>query len=71
MEASPIQMFVLKALLNSFVDSIGLKANYHKFCIYSINLTPDKLDCLARTFGCQPGSFPFTYLGLSFGTFQA
>jgi len=32
-----------------------------------INLSNEKLSHLARTFGCQIGSFPFTYLGLPMG----
>jgi hypothetical protein len=32
-----------------------------------INLSNEKLVHLARTFGCQTGSFPFTYLGLPMG----
>jgi hypothetical protein len=31
---------------------------------YSINISSRKLDRLFRTFGCQLGSFPFTYLGI-------
>jgi hypothetical protein len=32
-----------------------------------INLSNEKLSHLAITFGCQTGSFPFTYLGLPLG----
>jgi hypothetical protein len=32
-----------------------------------INITDDRLDLLARTFGCSKGSFPFTYLSLPLG----
>jgi hypothetical protein len=32
-----------------------------------INVVSEKLNHLARTFGCQTGSFPFTYLGLPMG----
>jgi hypothetical protein len=32
-----------------------------------INLSNEKLNHLARTFGCATGSFPFTYLGLPLG----
>jgi hypothetical protein len=34
MEACPKQIFFLKAMLNSFVESTGLHVNYHKSNIY-------------------------------------
>ena len=33
-----------------------------------INMTDERLDLLARTFGCSKGSLPFTSLGLPLGT---
>jgi hypothetical protein len=33
-----------------------------------INVTEQKIQRLALTFGCSVGSFPFTYLGLPMGT---
>lgn len=33
-----------------------------------INMETDRANHLARTFGCQLGSMPFTYLGLPLGT---
>jgi hypothetical protein len=33
-----------------------------------INLSPEKLNHLANSFGCSKGSFPFTYFGLPLGT---
>lgn len=38
MEACPRQLLFLKAMLNSFADSTGLKVNYHKSNIYTINV---------------------------------
>ena len=67
LEASQRQLFVLKALLNSFADSTGLKVNYNKSFIYPINVSPEKMSILANTFNCQQGTFPFTYLGLPLG----
>jgi hypothetical protein len=67
MEACPRQLLTLKALLNSFADSTGLKVNYHKSNIYPINVETGKMENLASTFGCQIGCFPFTYLGLPMG----
>jgi hypothetical protein len=67
LEACPKQLFTLKALLNSFAESSGLKVNYQKSSIYPINVTEDKMAILANTFHCQVGSLPFTYLGLPMG----
>jgi hypothetical protein len=64
MEACPLQLFTLKALLNTFVDSTRLKVNYVKSNLYPINISQEKLKQLAATFQCQQGEFPFTYLGL-------
>lgn len=68
MEAYANQLFFLKALLKSFTDSTGLKVNYAKSQMLPINVTHEKMQILANTFGCQMGSLPFTYLGLPMGT---
>ena len=64
MEACSRQLLTLKALLHSFGESTGLKVNYNKSIMVPINLTPQKLQHLARTFSCATGVLPFTYLGL-------
>jgi hypothetical protein len=64
MEACPLQLFTLKAILNTFADSTGLKVNYAKSSLYPINIFYERLNHLAATFQCQAGSLPFTYLGL-------
>jgi hypothetical protein len=64
MEACTLQLFALKAILNTFATSTGLKVNYSKSSIYPINLSQERLSHLASTFHCQAGSMPFTYLGL-------
>lgn len=66
MKADARQLFFLKALLNSFAESTGLKVNFHKSMMVPINVNETKLDILARTLGCSKGSLPFTYLGLPF-----
>ena len=33
-----------------------------------INVSPEKMEHLAQTFGCAIGTLPFTYLGLPMGT---
>jgi hypothetical protein len=67
MQADARQLFFLKALLKSFLDSTGLKVNYSKSQILRINVSHDRMQILANTFGCQIGTFPFTYLGLPIG----
>jgi hypothetical protein len=68
MQADARQLVFLKAVLNSFSDSTGLKINYAKSHMYPINVSADKMNILACTFGCDIGSMPFTYLGLPMGT---
>jgi hypothetical protein len=68
MEASPRQLITLKNLLSSFVAASGLKVNYNKTVMLPINITKEQLQHLANVFECQPGSLPFTYLGLPLGT---
>jgi hypothetical protein len=67
LEACPRYLLVLKSLLNIFADSTGLRVNYHKSYIYPLNVDSTKIEILARTFDCQIGSYPFTYLGLPMG----
>lgn len=62
MQACPKQLFVLKALLNTYADSTGLKVNYNKSVMVPINVDPARLSHLANTFHCQTRSLPFTYL---------
>jgi len=61
-------LFFLKALLNNFETASGLRVNYNKSQILPINVSHDRMQHLANTFGCQVGSLPFTYLGLLMGT---
>jgi hypothetical protein len=68
MEVCPRQLLVLKALLNTFANSAGLRVNYSKSSMYPINIPEDKLQHMAVTFHCQAGNFPFTYLGLPLST---
>jgi hypothetical protein len=64
MEACSRQLWTLKALLNTFGESTGLKVNFAKSMMVLINTSELKLQHLARTFNCETGSLPFTYLGL-------
>lgn len=42
LEASAPQLFALKAMLNSFALSLGLKVNYSKSCMIPLNLSDEK-----------------------------
>jgi hypothetical protein len=64
MNGNAREIFFLKAILNSFAEFTGLKVNYSKSMMVPINISPDRFDILANTFGCTKGSLPFTYLGL-------
>jgi hypothetical protein len=70
MEGDPRQLFFLKTLLQNFSDSTGLRVNYTKSMMLPINISEERLELLARTFGCSKGSLPFTYLGLPLGTIK-
>lgn len=50
---TPKQPFPLKALLNNFGDSTGLKVNYRKSIIVPINVSKGRIQHLALTFNCQ------------------
>jgi len=50
----------LKALLESFGSSTGLKVNYNKSMIVPINISDEKLDHLARI--VRKGALPLLIL---------
>lgn len=66
MEGDPNQQLFLKSVLNLFAESTSLRIIFSKSMMLPINMTEERLDHLARTFGCSKGSLPFTYLGLPF-----
>jgi hypothetical protein len=68
MQADARQLYFLKGLLNSFSNSTGLKVNFSKSQMLPINVSQERMEILSNTFGCQIGTFPFTYLGLPMGT---
>jgi hypothetical protein len=67
MKTSQKDIFFLKAILQTYSQSIGLKVNFAKSCLFSINISQEKTEQLAGVFGCSLGSYPFTYLGLPMG----
>lgn len=68
MKACQKEIFNLKGILQSYSESTGLKINYQKSCMIHINVPEEDKDILSKTFGCQSGNLPFTYLGLPVGT---
>lgn len=58
-------LFFLKAILNSFAESTGLRVNYSKSIMIPINISDERFNILAQTFGYTKGTLPFTYLGLA------
>lgn len=54
----------IKNLLNYYADFTGLKINYSKSTLVSINTPPEKMQELSTLLGCKIGTLPHTYLGL-------
>jgi hypothetical protein len=68
LQACPIQLASLKKLIETFAQATGLRVNYAKSSLISVNISEENLNLLAATFGCSVGRLPFTYLGLPLGT---
>jgi len=68
LQADARQLVCLKSLLNTFATSTGLHVNYSKSSMIPINMSTERTQRLASTFGCSVGTLPFTYLGLPMGT---
>jgi hypothetical protein len=64
LKADAMQLLRVKAILNSYAQSTGLKVNYSKSSMMPINLSDERLEHFANTMQCKKGSLPFTYLGL-------
>jgi hypothetical protein len=63
MKACQKELFFLKALLQTYSQTTGLKVIFRKSCLLPINISQDKAELLAGGFGCTVGTYPFTYLG--------
>jgi hypothetical protein len=48
----------LKAILQAFEFSTGLKVNYHKYNMFPLNMDSGRLNQFSRTLNCQSGSSP-------------
>jgi hypothetical protein len=57
--AQTLQLICLKAILQTFATSTGLKVNYEKSSMMPINVLPDRLIHFARSIQCKAGSIPF------------
>jgi hypothetical protein len=68
MNASQKELHCLKALLETFAQSTGLRVNLAKSCMISLNMSPQKAQLLAGVMGCNIQGMLFTYLGLPMGT---
>jgi hypothetical protein len=62
LQASQKQLLCLKAMLEMFALSTGLRVNYAKSGMVPLNMTDE--------FGCSLQEMPFTYIGLPMGTFR-
>lgn len=58
MQACAKQLFYLKGILNTFVESTGLRVNFHKSFMVPINVSTKKLDHLSKTFGVNKALCP-------------
>ena len=68
MQADSSQLLCLKALLQTFADSTGLRVNFNKSMMIPLNIPVEKIPNFLGLMNCSQGSFPFTYLGLPLGT---
>jgi hypothetical protein len=68
MKASQKELLCLRALLETFGHSTWLRVNYAKSGPVPLNMSQQQALTMARTFGCQIQTMPFTYLGLPMGS---
>jgi hypothetical protein len=54
----------LKWLLTCFEQMSGMRINYHKSDLLTINIVEEEANLFAQIFGCKISDFPFTYLGV-------
>jgi hypothetical protein len=68
MKADQRQLLCLKALLETFAQSTGLKVNFSKSGMVPLNMSHEKADIMTGVFACKLQEMPFTYLGLPMGS---
>lgn len=64
------QLICLKALLHTFVHSVGLKIYYHKSNLIPINIEEERCEIFIHTPNCKKGSF-LSLTESSHGTYKA
>jgi len=62
------ELNILKDIFANFATSAGLRVNFRKSMMVPINVSKERLQILASSFGCAKGNLPFTYLGLPLST---
>jgi hypothetical protein len=68
MKASQRELLCLRAILETFAQSTGIRVNYGKSCMVPLNMDKQQTLTLAGVFGCQLQDMSFTYFGLPMGT---
>jgi hypothetical protein len=66
-ETSIDNLWTLKAILRGFELASGLKVNFWKSCLISINVGNTLLESACDFLNCKRGGIPFKYLGLPVG----
>jgi hypothetical protein len=64
MKADARNLICLKAHVQTFAESTGLRVNYNKSNRIPINFIEERFNHFSATINCKKGSLPFTYLGL-------
>jgi hypothetical protein len=70
MKADQRQLLCLKAILETFAQSMGLRVNFSKSGMVPLNMSQEKADIITSVFGCKLQEMTFTYLGLPMGTMR-
>jgi hypothetical protein len=68
MKVDQRQLLCLKAILETFAQSTGLRVNFSKSGMVPLNMSQEKADIMTCVFGCKLQEMTFTYLGLPMGT---
>lgn len=66
-EATPENLWAMKAILRCFELVSGLKVNFHKSRVMGINMVEQRRHDAALFLNCKLGSIPFKYLGVPIG----
>jgi len=69
-EDSYVNVVTLKAILRGFELALGLKINFNKSKLASINVLSRDIECYTKTLNCAQMGIPFSYMGLEGGEIQ-